>query len=322
VTTAIRRPVAILLAFLAAAAVLTGCSGKPNQAGAAAIVGDTVIPLEQVQNRVQAMLADDSAARRVQGERKLDVQAREVLTLQVQHLLIGKVAREQGLSVPDSQVRQLIDRVGGVDQAARNSKDALGISVFDKRSITERVRDELLLAELARRQLGKVEVTFDYVVASSRPQADDYATKLAANPGQAESIIKGATGQAAGEMDKKVAAAHSIQDAARTPLFGLPPNTVATFPAGPNGTQWLTVLVRKRDTNANPGKDAQDALGEVEQQTLSQAGQQLLISYGQRIGIQISPRYGVWDPIGQQVVPSEGEAVGVVLPVHRQTSPQ
>lgn len=319
-TIVIRRPVAILFALLAAAAVLTGCTGKPSEPGAAAIVGDTVIPLERVQNRVRAMLAEDPAARRVLEQRKLDVQAREILTLQVQHQLISDVARREGLSVDDGEVQRLIDRVGGVEQAAKNSKDAVGISVYDQQSIRERVRDELLLAELARKKLGRLEVTFDYVLSSSRAEADQYAERLAAEPGNASSIIGGGA-RAAGELNRKVTAARSIQDAARTPLFGLPENTVASFPAGPGGTQWLTVLVRDRVPDADPGAGAEQAIQNVESQTLSQAGLQLLIRYSQRIGVEISPRYGTWDPVGQQVVPSEGEAVGTLLPVRR-SAPQ
>ncbi|MGH9725226.1 MAG: hypothetical protein ACRD41_09190, partial [Candidatus Acidiferrales bacterium] len=104
-------------------------------------------------------------------------------------------------------------------------------------------------------------------------------------------------------------------DARVTPLFALPANTVATFPAGPQGTRWLTVLVRKRDTNAPQTPGGAAAVRQLDSGKLSQIGLHLLTPYAQRRGIKISPRYSEWDPIGLQVVASQGESTGSLLTV-------
>lgn len=322
-TTVIRYRAAVLIGVLLISGLLTGCAKKPGQAGSAAIVGDTVIPLEQIQQRVDAILREDTAARSVQRERKLDVQAREVLSLAVQHELITGAARKEGISVDDKRVDRLLQQAGGPARAAKNAKDTLGISLYDARGIAERVSDELLLGALARKQIGKIAITFDYVLSTTRAEADGYARRLAAEPSQARQVVQDAVRAGrAGELGRKTSAAEDIEDARVTPLFALPANTVATFPAGPQGTQWLTVLMRDRDTNTAPTHNGTAALRQLDSQTLSQIGLHLLIPYAQRRGIEISPRYGEWDPIGVQVVASSAESTGSLLAVRNRGTAQ
>lgn len=287
---------------LAALTLLTSCGAGPSQVGAAAIVGNTVVPLDTVQHQLDAVLNKEPAAQQAQQQRRLDTAARQIVTLRVQHELIRQVAAAEHLVADQKRVDALLAQGGGAEQASRGT-------VFDAMGIRERSVDEVLLADLARKQMPGLAVTFDYVLVADRHQAEQVARRLAADPGSAPAIIGsvGSTGSAA--IGQRITAAQDPQDAEATPLFGLEPNTVAAFPAGQQSTQWLVVLVTHREKRAVSVADE----SQLDTQTLASIGLHLLAPYAQRAKIRINPRYGYWDPISMQVAPSADETLGLQL---------
>lgn len=300
--------VALAAAGVLAASLFTACGSGPSQVGAAAIVGDTVVPLDSVQQQIDAVLAREPAARQAKQQRKLDVVSRQILTLRVQHELIRQVADRRGLHVDEQQVAARLSQAGGAERAAKGT-------VLDAAGLTSRTRDESLLAALARQQLPHLAVTFDYVIANDPNDARELARKLAAQPDRADTIIRQAVAQGStGQAGRRIAGAADTQDAAATPLFGIPAGTVAAFPLSQASSRWLVALVRQRDTDASVPQAQAAAVARLDPRLLTQIGVRLLGPYSAKAGIRINPRYGVWDPLGMQVVPSTGEAIGLRLP--------
>ena len=297
------RRLPVLACALAVLTVLAGCGSGPSQAGAAAIVGDTAIPLSAVQNQLNLVLNKEPAAQEALQQRKLDTAARQIVTLQVQHELIKQVATNEHLVADQHEVDALLAEGGGAEQASKGT-------VFDAAGVRQRSVDEVLLADLARREIPGLAVTFDYTLVPDQQQAEQIARRLAADPGSALAIIGSVGAGGSAGIGQRVVAAQDIQDAAGTPLFGLDANTVAAFPASQESAQWLVVLITKRETQAPGDVD----LSQMDTQTLASVGLHLLEPHAQRVGIRINPRYGVWDPIGVQVSPSATESLGLQLP--------
>jgi len=221
----------------------------------------------------------------------------------VQHELITQVAANERLVADEQEVDALLAQGGGAEQASKGT-------VFDAAGVRQRSVDEVLLADLARREVPGLAVTFDYALVPDQQQAEQIARRLAADPASAPAIIGSVGASGSSGIGQRVVAAQDTQDAAGTPLFGLDANTVAAFPASQESAQWLVVLVTKRETDAPDNAD----LSQLDTQTLAAVGLHLLEPYAQRIGIRINPRYGVWDPIGVQVSPSAAESLGLQFP--------
>ena len=78
-----------LVAVAAAGALVSGC-GSPVQAGSAIIVGDTAVPLEQVQSQVGTLLARVPAEQRQQDT--APTLARDIVTNELLHTLLARGA--------------------------------------------------------------------------------------------------------------------------------------------------------------------------------------------------------------------------------------
>ena len=106
-----------LAAVAAVGAVVSGCGG-PVQAGSAAVVGDTTVPLEQVQNQLGTLLARVPADQRQQDTGAS--LARDIVTNELLHDLITRAAVQQGITVTDAQVDAFIEQQGGADALLQN----------------------------------------------------------------------------------------------------------------------------------------------------------------------------------------------------------
>jgi hypothetical protein len=145
-------------------AVISGCGG-PIQAGTAAFVGDNAIPLERVQTQLDAALAkkDLIAQLTAQGGSTAGI-ARSIVTRAVMHDLLTRRAAEDGIVVTDAQIDTEINENGGADAL-------LDGSLYDLSTLRERMRDDLIAAQLAQRAVGGLAVTADLVAATSRENA-------------------------------------------------------------------------------------------------------------------------------------------------------
>ncbi|MFC7341889.1 SurA N-terminal domain-containing protein [Saccharopolyspora griseoalba] len=299
--TTLSRHGRLLASIAAAGLLLVGCGTGPSQVGAAAIVGDTKIPVSQVKSWFTEVLDKEPRLRSQLEERDgLDDLGRALAGQLVRQELIAEVAEREHLSVDERQVDAMIDRWGG--------PRATEGEVFTPGNVREFARGEALVTELGRRYFDGLSVTFDYTQATSRSSAQRKAEEMARGGAAATELIERdtAAGTPAG-TGQRLRAADSPKLAAATPLFGAEPGTVLAFEPERNAGQWLIVRIQERVAEPSPRAGAADDA------TLHGLGSQLLGLTADRVGVRLSPRYGAWDPIGLTAAPSEGETTGFRL---------
>ncbi|QXJ24378.1 hypothetical protein AGRA3207_005691 [Actinomadura graeca] len=116
------RSVKAAAAALVAAGALAGCSGGSPKAGTAAVVGDdriTVTALSQTVRDWREQFKDDPLANRMRagsinpadgmGSESGESDLRDALTLLVNFRVAEKMARTQGVAVPEGQTDQAVD---------------------------------------------------------------------------------------------------------------------------------------------------------------------------------------------------------------------
>lgn len=292
-----------LLASIAVAGLLlVGCGTGPSKMGAAAIVGDTRIPVSQVKTWFADVLEKEPQLRsQLEQQGQYDELGRALAGQLVRRELIARTAQRERLSVNEQQVNAVIDRWGG--PRATEGK------IFTEENVRDFARDDALVIELGRRYFDGLSITFDYTQATTRSSAEQKARRMAESDAAASELISSdvADGTPAG-TGQRLRAADSPKLAAATPLFGAEPGTVLAFEPEPNAGQWLIVRIEERE--ATPAPQA----GAAEESTLRGLGGQLLGLTAERAGVRLSPRYGAWDPIGLNPVPEEGQTTGFRIP--------
>jgi hypothetical protein len=333
VTLVIRRPVGVLVGLAAAALLLTACGSGPSQVGSALIVGNTSVSVSQVQKELNDLLASSPTVQQAQKQGKLDQATRGIVTTHVLHDLVARAAVQDKLAVTDQQVDQLISQSGGAAKLA----GALEVNPSDVRSV---VKDVLLEVSLARKFADTLSVNFGYVVATSRQDATAKAHQLAANPdglaamvatenkaAQAQGAQAGGQTQATFSVSSYLQGVEQAQQQAQSqgsqaptendgPVFGTPANTVVAFEPEPasSGT-WIVALIKSRTVNNGNVPVGASPADNADLTTLEQIGVSLLQPDATSLGVRVSPRYGVWDQVGMEVVPSATQTVGLEIPV-------
>lgn len=338
-TTVIRRPL-VAIAFLAAAALLvSGCSAGPSQVGAALIVGDTSVSVNQIQHELSDLLATQTAAQQAQQQGKLDQASRALVTGHVLHVLTGRAAAQYGLSVNDQQIDQLINQAGGTDKAAS--------ALFtDSANVRDTVRDVLLEVALARKFADTMNVTIGYVVAPDRATAVGDARKIAADPKALDGLVASANAAGAasgqgggGQTSMPFSVSTYLQGIAQAqqqaqaqgqpaptqnlaPVFGAPAGSVVAFQPDPaNNPSWIVALVRSRVTGAGGATSGTSAADVSDLGTLQSVGISLLQPIGNGLGVRISPRYGAWNQATMSVTALDDQSAGVEFPVRAPAQP-
>ncbi|HLU58339.1 MAG TPA: SurA N-terminal domain-containing protein [Pseudonocardia sp.] len=289
----------VVTAVAVVGAVISGCGG-PIQAGTAVFVGDHAVPIERVQTELDTVLAkkDLVAQFEAQGGSTADI-ARSIVTRAVKHDLLTRAAAERGIVVTDEQVDAFIAENGGADAL-------LDGSMYDLPRLRERVRDDLIAAQLAQQEVAGLVVTADLVAATSRADADAAAAALQTGGPEADALFADPNTSRRGETF----VAANVPENAATVLFGLPAGAVVSFQPNPQQSTWIVAKVVDRRTDA-PSDPA--AVGNISQSQLIAIGERLLQPTADQVGIRVNPRYGVWDPIQMQIV-GEDQQVGTVLP--------
>lgn len=293
--------------------VATGCGSGPNQLGAGAIVGQTVIRVEQVESQLDTALARldrEQRAQLVQG-RHLDDISRNIVTLAVRHELLVEAARRERISVTKEEVTKVLDALGGAEQASRGT-------VISPAGFRTRARDQLIAVKLGRRALDGLAVTVDYTTVTSRNDAFALARRLAEHPDRARELIRAEKDAGAAAMLGARLVAAENPELAAAPVFGVPKGTVVAFPVDQSASQWLVAVVRSRTENAAAANTGATAI-EPDPEVLEQVGIRQLVPLAADLGVRVNPRYGIWDPVSLAVVPSEDELGGLVLPVPQPT---
>lgn len=311
-----RRGAAALAIIAAAGGLVAGCGSGPSQVGSAAIVGDTAISLEHVQGWFDRVVANRERKEQLRSQGQFDDLGRFLVTEAVRHELLGAVVAREGMEFNEEQVSRqvtdLLDELGGPQQVAENT-------VYDESTIRQRARDQLLALELGKKYFETTTITFDYTQVSSRAQAEQKASELAASDADVESLIERdiRDGQQAG-IDQRLAMADEPQTAAQLPLFSVPAGNVVAFPLGDASGQWLVALIRERSTDDSPSDSANAMPADrVDPRLMEQIGLRLLAPLASEIGVRLNPRYGVWDSVSLEAVQTEGEKRAIVVPARQ-----
>jgi hypothetical protein len=289
----------VATAVAVVAAVISGCGG-PAQAGTAVFVGDRAVPLDRIQTQIDAALAKDDLVARftAQGGTTADI-ARSIVSREVVHDLLTRRAAQEGIVVTDAQGDERIAQAGGPDAL-------LDGSFFDLPALRDRMRDDMIAAEIARREAGGLAVTLDLVAATSQADAEAKAQTLAAGGPAADALFGDPRRSARGTTAQAV----SVPDDASSPYFGSSVGSVVAFQPSPQQNTWVVFRVVDRRTDA-PSDPA--ALDSISQDQLVAIGQRMLQADAEQVGVRVNPRYGVWDPIQLRVV-AEDQQSGTILP--------
>ncbi|MGH3980159.1 MAG: SurA N-terminal domain-containing protein [Pseudonocardiaceae bacterium] len=301
-----------MVAGALAVGLLAGCGSGPSQVGAAAIVGDRIVPIEQVQQQLRTVLekeGEEAKAQLVAG-RQLDDVSRQIVTLAVQHELLAEAAERERLSVSEQRVTAMIDRLGGARAASAGS-------VFTVENFRDRARDQLLAVELGRKYLPGLAVTVDYTTADTRGAAMQRVAELsAAGSERARELIRADVDQgAAAALDQEIIASEN-PGFASAPVFGVGKGTVVAFPSDEQAGTWLVMVVTGRSTDGGSGQPARKGeIDAMDRSLIAAAGIRQLAPVAEDVGVRLNPRYGVWDAVSLQTAPNENETTGFVAPL-------
>lgn len=310
----IRRIWPALLAVTTAFA-LAGCESGPNKVGAAAVVGDQTVSLDAVQSEIRWLIKNVPEVQQLRDEGKLELLSRHVVGSRIQHKLIDKAARDEGLRADPRAVDQLIAQVGGEKQAP---------SQFGRspESVRDFAQDYVLIQELAKKYVDRISielvgalVTEESPGSTAKDKALDLAKKIAEDPGRAKEISTESGGQLLDEtyVLREVLTTEAASLAA-SPLFAAKPGTVVVVqPNQQEGSVWLVALVKEREVSGDTktGDTDQNA---ASPQVLSSLGLQLLGRVADELGgVEINPRYGVWDRAAVSVAEGSDKLSGHLL---------
>lgn len=300
--TGLRRPLSLVVAASATAALLAGCGGGPNQVGSAAIVGDTSVSLGETQRRIDTALAKPGLLDqlKLQGAGPADV-SREVVTREVQHLLLAEAARREQIAVRDEDVERALAEEGGIATLVEST-------IYDEASVRAAVRDRLIAQGLARKLLTRLSVTVDMTRATSKDEAETKARKMATGPAQAALVLNA---DPRAQRNQLLRASLNPQLAA-TFLFGTPAASVVAVQTSPAPDGWTVLRVTQRSTTAPP-MGGPGVLAQLDGDTLDEIGRRFTQPLAQELGVRVNPRYGSWDSL-LQLVQAPGAPSGLVLP--------
>jgi len=333
----IGRPRA-LVAVVAGALLLAGCGSGPSQVGAAVIVGDRSVSLDQVQSMIDQAVRDQPYARKLAGEHKLDVLGREIVRQSVLHELTLRAAKQEGIVADQAKIAGLAAKESPAPVTDSGQGDQVAVTqiVSKLRDPNETASDVVLEQQLAQKYLPKLAVGADYVGISAtsatdpdaRARAFDLAKQFADDPGKIQGTIQQASQEAQQAQQTGAPGPGGFSDAgltelfgasqylalAQTALFGSAANSVVVFQARmPTKPDWYVFVIRARGTDKAVPAD-QEAQKPTDAQ-LTAIGTRLLQPYLDQSGLRVNPRYGVWDVVSMSLATNQDATQGTVLPL-------
>lgn len=312
-TATLRMP-ALVAAVISLVATLTACGSGPGQVNSAVIIDGRSVSVDQVQEMVEDVVREQPAAQSLAKERKLDLVAREAVTQLVIHQLIGKVAKEENISADPEDVAAFLAQNPLDDELPTDGSvppEALVQQlVFRARDANEYATDQVLLAQLASKYLGRTSITYNLATLPDGAAARDLAAKIIAAPDQAGQLMTEAGGATA-EPRLEQESGPTVDAVYLTAPVG----SVFVLPAGQGdqgsgGFQVVQLLDRQVSGQLDPGFDPSS----IQPQQLPSLGVFALREAAMDADMDLSPRYGVWNDAMVKVVPKlEADASGSVL---------
>ncbi|MET0233275.1 MAG: SurA N-terminal domain-containing protein [Kibdelosporangium sp.] len=328
-TTAMRRPAKFAAVLTAAAVLAAGCGSGATTANAAATIDGRTISVDDIQSRVQKVMKDSKFAQTLQQQHKLDLLSRSILTREVSYELTAKAAQRENLKVEESAVSQRVQQRQQPQELPAEAIEANLEKATDEAFDTREVaRNELLNEELAKSYLSRLKVTLTGAIirgTEAKKQAQDLARQLADAPAKATEIVTPLQNDAAVDYDMSIIAGVLVAqnvgfELATTPVISAAPNNVVAFSLANHMVQaqgenlWFVALIKNRTTNGTLSDQEREAAGSVPDELLNKIGRRLVSQYIGEITVEIGPRYGVWDPIGNNVAPRAEEVSGYLYP--------
>ncbi|GAB3871017.1 hypothetical protein GCM10029964_006570 [Kibdelosporangium lantanae] len=314
----------------AAAALVAGCStGQGDPTVAATVGGVRVSTVDQVQQRLNDLLARNKQVQDLAAQHKLDQVARAIVTHDVVHQLITEAAKRQNITTDEGLVAQLAPILNNPDQ--QQGQDPVQAAVESSYPVTDVTRDKLLLAELVQKNVGRVSSVIDVAFISKADDARALAQQVAAAPDKADALFNATAqnGTAAPNHEPQINSSwggpvdsqtgqptdtNGYLQAAGLPFTWLPAKSVLVWlQNGQDGTYYAVVYTKQKATAAKqPDVDTSS----VTPGQLAQVGRVTLVGVAQELGVQLNQRYGLWDPIDLNVVPGDQAAASnqLILP--------
>jgi hypothetical protein len=313
VTSVLRRAAAPFAVVTALVASLTACGTGPSQVNSAVIIDDRVISVDDVQAIIDKVV-EDPAARQLSQQHKLDLVAREAVTQLITHQLLTEAAKDEGLRVNESDLKDLRENNPFDEELPTDgsvpTEQLVPALVNKARGFDAYANDTLLLTELAKKYLGRVSATVNVALFDKPDKARELADKVFADPGGAPTLMREAS--AAG-MEPQLGL-----DTGPSPLgmrLLAPKNSVMMLyeaPTAQSAGGYVVVQIVSTDIADSPSPDFNPA--QVDTSQLPDVGKYMLRERVLAGNIKISPRYGIWNAADMKVVPkSEADVAGFVL---------
>lgn len=272
----------LVAAMVLATATLTGCADNP---GTAARLDGASLSQDAVVEQGNAVISE--AARPAQPDPTLTALHRQILTRFIRHQLIATAARDHQISITDQQVNAYLLKQGRQAVASTLLVPLSGVDAAAK--------DLLILQALVTAARGPalavtdVRVAYDQVSVDSFATAQDRVRQYRADP--AALTAAGATTGQASLLTEISAAPWGMFDSAV--------GAIVVVPVDNNSYQVRRIV--NRATTASDLGSVSPPDNFADSYNLAAL---LLTPYGKSAAIVVNPRYGVWDPLTVQVVPT------------------
>lgn len=299
---------------VAAAAVLTvSLSSCADHVGAAATVGGVSIDESFVTQTSAELAASAQAAASAQqttaSNTNGDQQSRnrQVLTNQIRHDLLAQIPSVGILNVPDASVNNAV--AGGAVQIASQ----LGVT---QQQVPQAVRDSLKVLALAQRdaiskkKVSVVDVAIDLLSTfGSRTDAVAARSRYLADPSALNRDVASAGTAANGQVNGGVNEPIKLLQNPGLASLGLFSEPVGSIVVINQAGHWSVVRIAKRTVSQSAGLPAAIQAAEGNAQSNGTApvfdlAWLALAPYVSSQTVSVNPRFGTWDPVTLQVVPT------------------
>lgn len=286
-----------LLSVAAAAVLALSLNACTDHVGSAANVNGQTIDESFVTTTTAEIVA---SAQTPPGNNELQFRNRQVLTNQIRHELIGQAAAAQKLKVDEAQVSE------ATSQGAAQLLQAFG-GGFTEAQVPQAVRDTLLALQLAQRDQQKkatdVQVQADIISFANRDEAIAARERYLAEPATMDAEVKAAA--AAQKGGSQPISLFTNPEYAAFGLYTEPVGSIVLVDVD-NGASLARITQRKVVES-----DQLPAAIQAQAQNQQSTGGQFALAwlalapYVKAEPVSVNPRFGTWDPVAMQVVPTQ-----------------
>lgn len=314
-----RRRVAVAAGL--AVLVLSGCGNGTTRAGSAAVVGDEVIPTDELTDIVERGLSDPAAAQQFGAER--ETYQRQVLARLINREVLAEAAEREEVEVTqgdvDAQLAEFAEQSGGREaleaQAAQSGISATDLPDFIRDIVIERELGDALTedVDVSQAQLEALyqeniaeydQVRSRHILVEDEAQARDLLAQVRADPSRFEALAAEFSTDTSNKDtggDLGFAGRGAFVPEFEQLLFTAEPGTYDVV-----NTQfgWHVVNVVERRTT--PLAEVEDELrrNALQDERMTRT-QELLRETAADLDITVNPRFGEWNPETGTIEPEE-----------------